>query len=260
MVTPITAGDRDLRALAAIVSQQRQDVGAAGLPLSLLGDLLAQIPCDFVGCQGYDPGNRQYWFSEGIFGDGTPEDETSDEPLSEPFWNNYWHCAPCSYPDRSGDLQSIYTAADFYSQRQWHSLGMYSDVIRPQGFEHMLLLALPQSPGRDSAPGRTIRLFLLRGPGANFTERDRSILTLLRPHIHHTYLEAERQRSPVPDLTPRQWELMHLVAAGRTNVQIARQLGLSEGTVRTHLENIYARLNVSNRIEAVVRAFPERAA
>jgi regulatory LuxR family protein len=42
----------------------------------------------------------------------------------------------------------------------------------------------------------------------------------------------------------------------RTNIQIARQLGLSEGTVRTHLENIYGRLQVSNRTAAVVRAFP----
>ena len=40
--------------------------------------------------------------------------------------------------------------------------------------------------------------------------------------------------------------------------QIARRLGISEGTVRTHLENIYARLNVSNRTAAVTRAFPDQ--
>ena len=48
--------------------------------------------------------------------------------------------------------------------------------------------------------------------------------------------------------------------AQRTNTQIARQLGLSEGTVRTHLENIYSRLQVSNRTSAVIRAFPDRVA
>jgi hypothetical protein len=42
------------------------------------------------------------------------------------------------------------------------------------------------------------------------------------------------------------------------NIQMARQLGLSEGTVRTHPENIYARLQVSNRTAAVARAFPDR--
>jgi DNA-binding NarL/FixJ family response regulator len=78
-----------------------------------------------------------------------------------------------------------------------------------------------------------------------------------RPHLQQAYLDAERRRCPVPELTPRQWELLHLIAAGRTNIQIARQLGLSEGTVRTHLENIYGRLDVSNRTAAVMRAFPE---
>ena len=73
-------------------------------------------------------------------------------------------------------------------------------------------------------------------------------------------LAVERRRCPVPDLTPRQWELMRLIAAGRTNIQIARHLGLSEGTVRTHLENIYERLGVTSRTAAVTRAFPDRVA
>src|ERR1700755_566098 len=38
--------------------------------------------------------------------------------------------------------------------------------------------------------------------------------------------------------------LLRLLAAGHTNTQIACRLGISEGTVRTHLENIYARLQV----------------
>jgi hypothetical protein len=41
--------------------------------------------------------------------------------------------------------------------------------------------------------------------------------------------------------------LLDRLAAGHTNTQIARRLGLSEGTVRTHLENIYSRLQVSSR-------------
>jgi len=51
---------------------------------------------------------------------------------------------------------------------------------------------------------------------------------------------------------------MRLLAAGCTNTQIARRLGISEGTVRTHLENIYERLGVSSRTAAVIRAFPDR--
>ena len=68
-------------------------------------------------------------------------------------------------------------------------------------------------------------------------------------------MDAELRRRGVPALTARQWDLMHLVAAGYTNSQIGRRLGLSEGTVRKHLENIYGRLHVSSRTAAVTRTF-----
>jgi DNA-binding NarL/FixJ family response regulator len=102
---------------------------------------------------------------------------------------------------------------------------------------------------------RTLRLVLIRGPGSDFSERDRGLLALLRPHLDARFRAWQRRRQPSP-LTARQRELMTLVAAGRTNGQIARQLRISEGTVRTHLENIFQRLQVSNRAAAVVRAFP----
>jgi DNA-binding NarL/FixJ family response regulator len=96
-------------------------------------------------------------------------------------------------------------------------------------------------------------------PGPDFSEKDRALLTLLRPHLHHAYLDAERRRHPVPQLTARHWDLLRLVATGHTNAQIARRLGISEGTVRTHLENIYGRLQVSSRTAAITPAFPDRA-
>jgi DNA-binding CsgD family transcriptional regulator len=59
-------------------------------------------------------------------------------------------------------------------------------------------------------------------------------------------------------LTGRQWELLDLLCAGQTNGQIARRLGIFEGTVRRHLENIYGRLNATSRAAAVSRAFADR--
>ena len=137
---------------------------------------------------------------------------------------------------------------------------MYSDILRPQGYEHDLQLCLLDPAGLSAGPGRTVRLLLERGPGPDFSERDRAVLTLLRPHLHQAYLDAERRRHPVPRLTPRQNDLLRLVAAGNTNTQIARRLGISETTVRTHLENIYERLHVSSRTAAVTRAFADRVA
>jgi DNA-binding CsgD family transcriptional regulator len=187
-----------------------------------------------------------------------PDDDTLDQGLHQAFWGHFWDCKFCSYPDRTGDLRSVFQVTDFYSMREWHSTGMYCDSARPQGFEHLIEVALPEPSGPEAKSGRVARLFLVRGPGPEFSERDRAVLTLLRPHLYQAYHDAERRRSPVPDLTPRQWDLLHLIAGGRTNIQIARQLGLSEGTVRTHLENIFSRLNVSNRTAAVMRAFPDR--
>jgi len=186
--------------------------------------------------------------------------EDPDPALSEHFWACHWDCQVCSYPERTGDLRSVVKSSDFYSARQWHSTGMYSDFLRPQGYEHHLELCLPDSAGLNAGPERTVRLNLGRGPGPDFSERDRAVLTLLRPHLHQAYLDAERRRHPVPRLTPRQKDLLYLLAAGHTNTQIARRLGISEGTVRTHLENLYGRLNVSSRTAAVTRAFPDRLA
>jgi DNA-binding CsgD family transcriptional regulator len=200
----------------------------------------------------------EYWFLQEF-----PEwdgDGDSGEDLERLFWELYWDCQVCSYPDRSGDWRSIVKVRDFYSVRQWHSTAMYRDHLRPQGLDNHMGLFLSEPPGPDAGTGRTVRLFFLRASGPDFSERDRALLTLLRPHLQQAYNDAERRRRPVPELTPRQWDLLHLIAGGRTNVQVARQLGLSEGTVRTHLENIYSRLHVSNRTAAVIRAFPERVA
>ena len=54
--------------------------------------------------------------------------------------------------------------------------------------------------------------------------------------------------------TAREREVLGELAQGRTNAEIARQLGISERTVRFHIENLFGRLNVENRVEAVMKA------
>ncbi len=264
MSTPIRASDRDLRALAAIVSGDRPDLPhGEGLPPSLLADLMGQIRCDAMSLLRYDSGRRRNWFLQEIPAPSDDERQASenrDPARLEDYWVRHLDCQACSHPERTGDLRSVVKPSDFYSARQWHSTGIYSDTLRPQGLEHQLMLCLPDPAGLSAGPGRTVRLFLFRGPGPDFSERDRAVLTLLRPHLHQAFLDAERHRHPVPRLTPRQNDLLRLVAAGHTNTQIARRLGISEGTVRTHLENIYEKLHVSSRAAAVTRAFPARVA
>jgi DNA-binding CsgD family transcriptional regulator len=255
MTAPVTASERDLRALARIVSQDRPDLPAdGGLPESLLADLMSQIRCDAVVFLGFDSGRQAHWFVQQV------PSTLGSEDLDRAYWQHYRDSQFDSYPIHTGDLRSVIKPADFYSARQWHSTAMYTDFDRLMGIEHCLMLCLPAAPPPTAGPGRHLRLTLDRRSGPDFSERDRALLTLLRPHLNQAYLDAERRRHPVPRLTPRHWDLLHLVAAGHTNTQIARRLGLSEGTVRTHLENIYTRLQVSSRTAAVTRAFPDRAA
>ena len=134
---------------------------------------------------------------------------------------------------------------------------MYTDYDRPLGLEHDLMVCLPSVLSPTAGPGRYVQLTLMRGPGPDFSERDRALLTLLRPHVHQAYIDAQRRRAGTPQLTRRQWELLRLLAAGHTNTQIARRMAVSDGTVRRHLENIYGRLHVSSRTAAVTRAFPQ---
>jgi DNA-binding CsgD family transcriptional regulator len=214
---------------------------------------MGQIRCDCLAFFAPDSGQKAISFSQ----DALPEDSGEGERV---FWDHYWASGPCCYPDRSGDLRSVVKVSDFYSARQWHSTGMYCDLARGWGLDHELLLFLPAGPGPAAGPGRTLRLIFYREPGPDFSERDRALLALLRPHLYQAYMNAERRRCATPQLTPRQRELLHLVAAGHTNAQIARRLGVSEGTVRVHLQNIYGRLQVSSRTAAVTRAFPGLAA
>jgi DNA-binding CsgD family transcriptional regulator len=258
MGTPVRASDRDLRALAEIVSEDRPDLPEReGLPPSLLADLMGQIRCDALSLDGWDTGRQAVWFSQEIpSGDAA----IGYEAMDLVFWENYWDCLHYSYPARTGDLRSIVKSSDFYSARQWHSTAMYTDLARPLGLEHSLMACLPRALPRTADSIRYVGLALCRGPGPDFSERDRAVLTLLVPHLDQAYRDTQRRRHPVPRLTPRQTGLLRLVAAGHTNTQIARRLGITAGTVRTHLENIYERLGVSSRTAAVTRAFADRIA
>jgi DNA-binding NarL/FixJ family response regulator len=57
-----------------------------------------------------------------------------------------------------------------------------------------------------------------------------------------------------PELTEREREILTLVAQHQTNPEIARRLHLSQKTVRNHVSNIFAKLQVADRAQAIIRA------
>jgi ATP/maltotriose-dependent transcriptional regulator MalT len=79
----------------------------------------------------------------------------------------------------------------------------------------------------------------------------RKLLAALERDDSSARLPATRLPEP---LSGRELEILQLVAAGKSNRRIATELFVSVGTVKTHLNNLYRKLNVRSRTQAVARA------
>lgn len=84
--------------------------------------------------------------------------------------------------------------------------------------------------------------------------------TLFRPalteRIRSSFERGHAATGPVPAagvLTPRETDVLALVAAGLSNAEIADHLGASEGTVKNHVSSILSKLGVRDRVRAVLR-------
>ena len=66
--------------------------------------------------------------------------------------------------------------------------------------------------------------------------------------------QKEEKEDPFAVLTPREFEILTLLAEGQSNKVIARNLGISDGTVKLHVKAILRKLNISSRITAAVMA------
>jgi DNA-binding CsgD family transcriptional regulator len=240
-----TISEADLRRMLDAVSPDAEDSPGAEMPKEVLTALSDLIPCTSVSYYEYHPESVELRAMQVVEWRSFPPDTSESDAL---FAEAYWDCVACSNPAVSGNVVTRWR--DFYSDRVFNQLRM-SDYMRAMEFWHDLLLCLPSRPGRERR-----LLFTRDRADVPFSERDRMVLTLLRPHLTVIRDRVEAKMECTPDLTPRQVELLRLVASGWSNRQISRRLGLADGTVRKHLENTYARLDVHSRTEAVARAAP----
>jgi DNA-binding CsgD family transcriptional regulator len=218
-------------------------------PIELLARLRELIRCDAITYAELDR-SAQVHFA----GVGLPEDVEDDVDV---YWNVVCSCPTFEYRDRTGDLHAV-RVLDLISRRRYHQLPIYRDYFLPYGLDDYVELALRAQPGRD-------RFFVLfRCPGAtDFSERDRDVLELLRTHLCRFEVQAELRRQLVDAsrasrfdeelharLTRREREIAALVADGKTNAEIAAALWVAPGTVKKHLDNIYAKIGVGRRAAA----------
>ena len=245
MTTPIFVSENDLHTMLRIVNAPDLGDDGEGLPWSTMHALMALIPCKAIAFTGMNLEQHRHYLEQPVGEPGPPGDGAS-------FWAHYRESV-CSYPERTGDLRSVLMTTDFFTLHENRKTPIYIDYFGPLDHDHAMDATLPDGPGR------LLRLILFRGRAdPEFTERDRALIILLRPHLHAAHQQTLRRRFGIPELTNRQWELLRLVEAGLSNTQIARRLHVAENTVRKHLENIFERLQVVSRTAAVARAFPGR--
>ena len=107
------------------------------------------------------------------------------------------------------------------------------------------------------------RGYLLKGAGEQEIERAvRGVAdgeAIFGPAIAQRVLDflsgtAPRRPAVFPELSEREREVLALLAEGRSNPDIARRLYLSPKTVRNHVSNIFTKLQVADRAQAIIKA------
>jgi DNA-binding NarL/FixJ family response regulator len=81
-----------------------------------------------------------------------------------------------------------------------------------------------------------------------------AVASQLLEHVRHNQPPLSLAAQPVGQLTPRETEVLRLLAAGLENSEIARELVISTRTARNHVASILEKLQMQNRIQAAVYA------
>lgn len=122
-----------------------------------------------------------------------------------------------------------------------------TEALRARGFSGLIaLLTTHQEPA-----------LLLRAQRAGadaFFSKELSAAELKERLLRVARGEEGLRPPELPTLTPREEEVLRLLAQGLPAKAIARALGVSPDTVKDHLENLYAKLSARNRVEALERA------
>jgi DNA-binding CsgD family transcriptional regulator len=233
---------RDLRAVLEFVETAWALAGERPFTPETLAALNQLIPSDEVAYCELDHMRKrvvEYMDTNGTDGGG-----------DDLFWAIVDDHPLCRHQSAYADFSAL-RLSDVISRRRLINSRIYADWFRPSGFEAELEAGIARSRART-------RNFLLDRAHGDFSARDRAVLELVRPHLARieemTRLRAAAdasQHDELERLTTREAEILELVAAGLTNAAIAERLWISPGTVKKHLDNIYAKLGVANRTAAV---------
>lgn len=185
-----------------------------------------------------------------VHDDSGPDDD--DPALMGMFWDAYPDSV-CSWTDPGSPWFGKHPARALLAPETayptWRAF-QESRIMRTYGREaglgHYVLVPLSSDPS-------VTRRVLVNRPATDtaFTDEELTMLRLLQPHLDSAVGRALTGRSGEQLLTARELEILGYIRGGRSTQDIAAALWLSPRTVRKHLENVYAKLGVHSRAEAV---------
>lgn len=127
-----------------------------------------------------------------------------------------------------------------------------------QSSRHTVIALLPDATQAASAYAAGARGLLLRNANgeelAGALVATRAGLVALDPVVAEALVPSREPLDPVLDLTPREREVLSHLSAGLSNKEIAQRIGISDHTVKFHVNAILQKLGASTRTEAVVTA------
>jgi DNA-binding CsgD family transcriptional regulator len=240
--------DSDVRALLGVFDRCQPAADDDIFYADVLHGLRELVPCADISFQLMDVAEQRLRLLF-VTDDGVHRQEAVGmaDGFLQVFWQEFWEEDGCAGPLVTGDYSTLLHQAETWSSRAYANTPLGSEFAA-LGVKDEVLVPMTPLGGTDR------RLLLFRDAGSpSFSEREKAMLALARPHVAELHARRDRELRGEPNLTPRQWEVLRQVATGAGNTQIARTLGLTEATVRKHLENVFLRLGVQSRTEAVAR-------
>jgi len=101
---------------------------------------------------------------------------------------------------------------------------------------------------KDTSPDKLVEAIRKVNRGESLIE------PMLATKVLDKFSELAKKEKPSHRLTPRELQILRLLADGKSNKELAAELFISEKTVKTHITHIFEKLNVRDRTEAVMSA------
>ena len=216
---------------------------------TILNEIRSYIPYDAAHLISYD-NNQIIDFKKINISDKTLKDYNDfyhqKDTIKEKFFN-----------ERTASKSSL-----IIDYREWSRTEFFNDFLLPNQFYYLcgidihhnnkLLATLTLIRSRNSRDFKTVDLLFLN-----------RISTCIGNHIYLlkefnqnatqaiSFKELQKERIRNLELTPREIEIARLVKSGMTNKEISNRLFISKNTVKKHLQNIYNKCDVSNKVSLV---------